>query len=118
MALSAHGRNIPQAYSVLQSRGLWSTRCADLFGGTQPLRAHWERLLRSYAMEAFGTKPVTPDTRSARRLLAYALGATRQVYSSPGLGLDHRYTNDEVVGSALVYEGAVIHASVFRRAHT
>lgn len=90
-------------------------RCADIFDRSEMMRAHWPRLIRSYAIEAFDSKVPPPSTSSARRLLMYPIGADRNVFSSPGMGLDVRLANRHIVGAALVCEGIPIHTSVFRR---
>lgn len=92
-------------------------RCADIFDRAETLQAHWPRLIRSYAMEALQAKVPASSPSSARRLLLYSLGAERHVFTAPGLGLDIRLANKQVVGAALVCEGVPIHMAIFRRVH-
>jgi hypothetical protein len=78
-----------------------------------------ERLLTSYSMDALvgrseKSHPCQPAIK-AKRLLYDATQAAEQDYESVGLGRDHRFGGPQVVGSALKYEGVVVHTGFFRR---
>lgn len=79
------------------------------------LEAQWPKLLNSYAIEAapgdVGGGVVLEEVRSFLGLIS---GARMQVFEPPGLGDDVRITDSAVVGSALVYEGEVIHLCAFK----
>jgi hypothetical protein len=89
--------------------------CADLFDRPEALRAYWTRLVRSYALEAAEAQPADPSIASAQRLLARPAKARRAVADSPGLGRDVRVRGNGVLGTALVHDGAVLHAALFRQ---
>jgi hypothetical protein len=90
--------------------------CADLFDRPSTLDHYWSRLVRSYALEALDARPnAEPRLDSAVRLLQRPVHATLTPFPSPGLGVDVRITGTGVVGAALLYEGSVVHAALFRR---
>ena len=102
---------------------------AELFADESLADAYWEKLARSYAVEALdaaantGTADgdeadKTGETDEAinvgeAQLLAEALAADIQVHPSPGLGEDARLVGSHVSGAGLVYDGAVVHLSLF-----
>jgi hypothetical protein len=74
------------------------------------------KLIKSYAMEAVldnkkKPRPVSADT--ARLFLEHVAQCAEKKYKSVGLGWDHRFEADKMVGSALEHEGHVIHAAFF-----
>ena len=99
---------------------------AELFSDEALAEAYWEKLARSYAVEALDT-PASGDNAGESdsekddgaanvgeaKLLADALAAEIQIHPSPGLGADARLTGDHVSGAGLVYDGAVVHLSLF-----
>jgi hypothetical protein len=90
--------------------------CADLFDRTETLRRYWQRLMRSYALEAIGPSADTePQLDSARRLLARPANATRTPFASPGRGIDVRILGNGVVGAALVVQASLLHVALFRQ---
>jgi hypothetical protein len=96
---------------------------AELFTDEALAGAYWEKLARTYAVDALdasapSTEAATepPDeTTTARqaRLLEEALAAEIQVHPSPGLGADARIVGSQVSGAGLVYDGGVVHLSLF-----
>jgi hypothetical protein len=95
---------------------------AELFTDEALADAYWEKLARTYAVEALDAgEPTqatteTPDEASnAReaRLLEQALAAEIAVHPSPGLGADARLVGSHVSGAGLVYDGTVVHLSLF-----
>jgi len=75
------------------------------------------KLVKSYAMEAVALggrdgKPIPEGAPQA--FLAEALACTGQRFKSVGHGWDFRLEGRGMVGSALVYNGALIHAAFFR----
>jgi hypothetical protein len=88
--------------------------CADLFDRPETLRRYWNRLVRSYALEALDLPPREPSPGSAARLLQRATCAALQPFASVGAGTDVRITGNGVVGAALVHGGAMVHAGLFR----
>jgi hypothetical protein len=94
---------------------------AEIFTDEALADAYWEKLARSYAVEALdatadGDAGETGDDAvnvGETRLLAEALAADIQVHPSPGLGADARLVGSHVSGAGLVYDGAVVHLSLF-----
>jgi hypothetical protein len=94
---------------------------AEIFTDEALADAYWEKLARSYAVEALdatadGDAGETGDDAvnvGKTRLLAEALAADIQVHPSPGLGADARLVGSHVSGAGLVYDGAVVHLSLF-----
>jgi hypothetical protein len=88
--------------------------CADLFDRPEALRHYWPRLVRSYALEALDYQASEPSMASAIRLLQRPAGATLAPFPSTGAGIDVRVNGNGVVGGALVHDGSVLHAALFR----
>jgi len=104
---------------------------AELFTDEALADAYWEKLARTYAVEALdagepATEASTEATEVATRetpdeaatagevqLLEQALAAEIQVHPSPGLGADARLVGGHVSGAGLVYDGSVVHLSLF-----
>lgn len=88
--------------------------CADLFDRPETLRVYWNRLLRSYALEALDRKPGKPSVDSAARLLRRPGKASLTPFASIGIGTDVRIMGNGVVGAALVHGQSAVHTSLFR----
>ena len=90
---------------------------AELFADEALASAYWDKLARSYAVEALDAESSTAQEERAgsgeARLLADALAAEIQVHPSPGLGVDARLVSASVSGAGLVYEGNAVHLSLF-----
>lgn len=93
---------------------------AELFTDEALSRAYWEKLARSYAVEALDTTAHTADDAQNNaggagevRLLQDALAADIQLHPSPGLGADVRFVGHRVAGAGLVHDGVVVHLSLF-----
>jgi ARG/rhodanese/phosphatase superfamily protein len=90
---------------------------AELFADEALASAYWDKLARSYAVEALDAEdraPVEPSASGAEaRLLEDALAADIQVHPSPGLGVDARLVSARVSGAGLVHEGVAVHLSLF-----
>ncbi len=75
------------------------------------------KLVKSYVMDAIIARPgkgKTADANAASRFLMDVLECTEKRYESIGHGWDYRFEGKNVVGSALVHDGTVIHAAFFR----
>jgi hypothetical protein len=92
---------------------------AELFADEALADAYWEKLARSYAVEALdaGERGADESGEAASsgeaRLLEEALAAEIQLHPSPGLGTDARLVGSHISGAGLVYDGAVVHLSLF-----
>jgi len=88
---------------------------ADLFDQPGTAARLWTKLVRSYAMDAIPDSQNRPVARErAEKLLRRVAGARAETYPSIGLGHDVRLEGNGATGSALVYEGIVVHLAVFR----
>lgn len=79
-----------------------------------------ERLLRSYLMDTPPSSThfqASDPAAAAREFLAAAATAEEQRFESVGLGQDYRYNGKDIVGSALVHEGQVVHMAFFGVPH-
>ena len=75
-----------------------------------------DRLLRSYLLETSTestSSPFLEPTTAAAEFLQNAASAEEHTFKSVGLGVDHRYSRRGIVGSALSYEGQLVHAAFF-----
>ena len=92
---------------------------AELFADEALADAYWQKLARSYAVEALDADERGGDDQGESigfgeaRLLQEALAAAVQVHPSPGLGADARLVGSRVSGAGLVHDGAVVHLSLF-----
>ncbi|MCC7450961.1 MAG: hypothetical protein IT324_26330 [Anaerolineae bacterium] len=95
---------------------------ADLFDHEETLRMLWPKLMRSYALDALehaslpqaAEQPSPADLEETQRFITSALQAKDEEYDSVGLGKDVRLSSDKLTGSGLLWEGKLIHASLFK----
>jgi hypothetical protein len=85
---------------------------AELFADEALAGAYWDKLARTYAVDALDAVS-NGDTTAEQQLIEQALAADVQVYASPGLGRDVRLSAANVSGAGLVYEGTLVHLSLF-----
>lgn len=110
---------------------------ADLFDHPATLRSLYERLLRSYAIDALTRvqrsapkwtdpaseassatpKPPVLDATRARRFVESAAEAVLTFHTPVGLGEQARITGDSVTGSALLAFDTVVHLALFNTAY-
>lgn len=94
---------------------------ADLFDSADTLKKLWDKLLRSYALEALVKKGESSAfaKKDIEEILASAKEAKLKIFKSVSLGYDARLETPSVVGSALVYASrgmnGVVHLSLFRK---
>jgi hypothetical protein len=91
---------------------------AELFADEALAGAYWEKLARTYAVDALdagqaGEATAEGSVTAEQQLIEQALAADIQVYASPGLGRDVRLSAASVSGAGLVHEGALVHLSLF-----
>jgi len=88
---------------------------ADLFDQPSTASKLWGKLVRSYAMDALDGEAGGPVERArAESLLKRLVGARTESFPSLALGQDLRMDGKGAVGSALVFEGIVVHMGIFR----
>jgi hypothetical protein len=91
----------------------------DLFDSPSTMRAYREKLVRSYALEALGTRDVAdaaPTAESAQQLLDSTAQAASETYPALGLGVDVRVREDkreELVGAGLAWQEHMVHLNAF-----
>ena len=86
----------------------------DLFGASHLLVVHWSALIRSHLLES----PVAEGTPSASRVLRLVrrfASTSSQEAPGVGLGVEHRVANRRLLGHALTFNGAIVHAAFFTR---
>jgi hypothetical protein len=76
------------------------------------------KLVKSYAMDAIverqdGGSKNGKATREARRFIQAIARCEEEKFESVGLGWDHRFEREGIVGSALTYQDRVIHMAFF-----
>lgn len=87
----------------------------DAFDSPETMRRLRGGLVRASAMDALMQPEGRPvPKRRAEPMLGRVRGASLQASPSPGLGEDVRVAGGWVVGSALVYGGALVHAALLR----
>jgi hypothetical protein len=94
---------------------------AEVFEDEALALAYWEKLARSYALDALDAEQSeksseatgTLDAAAGEHFLEQARTAKLSGYRSPGLGQDVRVTGKEVTGAGLVYGDAVVHLTLF-----
>ena len=98
-------------------------RIAGLEGFARPdtFSKVFGKLVRSYALDAIDwfdpeKEPVTQDD-AVSGFLADAQAATVEPHSAVALGIDCRLRSNKVIGFALVFDGQVLHLSIFAPAN-
>jgi hypothetical protein len=86
-------------------------RDASLFG------REWRKLLRAYAVEAYGRPSGTPAREAkqrveVQRVLALAAAAAGLIHGNAGVGQVFEFKVEQYRGAALGYEGAIVHAAI------
>jgi hypothetical protein len=89
----------------------------DMVSQADAFKVLYPKLIKSYIMDAIlekSAKSKAPGLDKAKTFLDEIITADEQAYDSVGYGRDFRYEGKKLVGSALVYEDAVIHMAFFR----
>lgn len=93
----------------------------DLFDAADTLKKLWDKLIRSYALDALRGKGefCAFAKKNIEEILETAKGAELKIFKSVSLGYDVRLETPSVVGSALIHSGrgmhGVVHLSLFRK---
>lgn len=88
----------------------------ELVDSPRTMRKLWSKLVRAFAVDALshpGGSPV--DIKRAVRMLHRARLAHFEWYRTPGIGEDVRVVGNGVRGAALLHDGIVVHAALFRQ---
>jgi len=86
----------------------------DVFDQPGTAEALWQKLVRSYALDALEGEAALAVTREqAEEALERVRKAHCEVYPSLALGEDVRFEGEGVVGGGLVYQERPVHANLF-----
>ena len=110
--LAARGP-LPGQCGIVVVHGRWVT-AMDLFGAPHLLAVHWSALIRSHLLES----PVATGNPSATRVLQVVrrfASAPAQAAPGLGLGVEHRIATGRLVGHALTFNEAIVHAAFFTK---
>lgn len=92
-----------------------SVACIDLFDNSDTLHALYPRLVRSYALDALGAEDRSVRASELDSFLARARTAKATVHPAVGEGEEVWMMGPQLVGTALVARGRVVHLALFRR---
>jgi hypothetical protein len=88
--------------------------CLDVFGSRSLFQDMWDKLLRSYVMDALSrSDDGRLSTFSALEFVRSLSEANLDRRSSPGSGRSYRVTTNEGSGSGLVFDDRVVHLDLF-----
>jgi len=88
----------------------------DVLSREPAYRTFHTKLIKSYAVDAEVNRShaeVKVSKPSPQQFLERAATSTESRFESPGVGHDYRFESPGIAGSALVYDGAVIHLAFF-----
>jgi hypothetical protein len=85
----------------------------ELLAGPRLFRKAWSRLLPGYAMDALLAGAAAEPRETPAERLEAILGAPVEIFPAVGVGEDHRFRTDGLVGSALVAESRLAHLMAF-----
>ncbi len=88
----------------------------DLFGTPHLLAVHWSALIRSHLLES-SVAEGSPSASRVLRIVRRFAAAPAEEAPGVGLGVEHRVANHRLVGHALTFNGAILHAALFMREH-
>jgi len=88
----------------------------ELVDSPRTMRKLWGKLVRASAVDALSSPVGSPvDIKRAVRMLHRARLAQFEWYRTPGIGEDVRVVGNGVMGAALLHDGIVVHAALFRQ---
>ncbi|MCG2828507.1 ARPP-1 family domain-containing protein [Methanothermobacter sp. K4] len=85
----------------------------ELVSRSSAYRELHDKIIKSYAIEAMLHDAATYEPVDPEGFIERIMNADEHRYPSPGYGIDHRYTSEGLVGSALTHAGEVIHSVFF-----
>lgn len=110
--LAAAGEPQPEQTGVLACIG-GRPVALDLLDRPEALARLWPRLVRAYALDALGRAEAAVDGQEVERFLGRLRDAQITAHDAVGLGTEVVLTASGLVGSALVWERAVVHLAAF-----
>lgn len=113
-ALSSLPASVPKARGVVACLGD-EILAADLFASRLLFESLWPKLLESYVIDALDRERTgpAPDAVQIRRWLSGVAEADKLPEDTPGDGALYELRGRGLMGSALVYDDAVVHMELF-----
>lgn len=92
----------------------------DCFGKHDTLEKLFPKLVKSYAMDALGTRSENAEVSKAEAqgFLDAAGSSTAEAHDSVDLGKNIHLESEKLIGTSLVFEGRVIHLAIFAKEET
>ncbi len=87
--------------------------CVDIFANNGLLMKYWNKLLKSYIMDAINEQPSTIEKEEVQFLLNALAQASYVTIGTPGLGSLLKIDTDFGKGSALIHKASVVHMDFF-----
>jgi hypothetical protein len=87
----------------------------DCFDSPRLFAREWPKLLRAYALDAYGGAPGWDETAARKRVESLMRGAARaqgSLRGNAGVGQLFEFGVERSRGAALLFEGAVIHLAI------
>ncbi len=92
--------------------------CIDLFANHTLLSKLWEKLLKSYALDAIQAEKASVTEAEIEEFLKDLEDGDFEQKDTPGLGRLFRIDTEDGIGSVLVYRDAVVHLDLFPKTGT
>ena len=103
---------LPDQRGLVVAHGRRVVAC-DIFATPDLLGVHWEALVRGYFLDVPDRVSGRPSLTAAARFLRRFAGAPARSTPGVGLGTEYHARSDRLVGQALVWDDALVHASAF-----
>ena len=88
----------------------------EIVDSPRTMRKIWGKLVRASAVDALSSPASSPvDIKRAVRMVHRPKLARFEWYRTPGIGEDVRVVGNGVRGAALIHDGIVVHAALFRQ---
>lgn len=90
--------------------------CLDVLNHCESLKLVYDKLLKSYAMEAIEVRNAKPNHEqiTPSSVLEQLAQAKAEFYKSPGEGTDFRIRSAQYIGAGLIHGDQVLHLSAFQ----
>ena len=87
--------------------------CVDIFASNSLLMKYWDKLLKSYVMDAMNEQRSTIETNEVQSMLDALAHAHHVSIGTPGLGSLFKIETDFGKGSALIHKTNLVHMDFF-----
>ncbi len=106
------GGVLPSQCGVVVTHGERVVGC-EVFATPELLAAHWEALVRGFFLDLPDKVDGEPSLANAEKFLRQFTTSPAQEAPGVGLGTEFHVSDDQLVGQALVWDDALVHASAF-----